>query len=227
MKGLKIAFISIYLIGLFFKVSHYPGASLLLIIGGLVQIVDLIKVLTDKSTSLKNKLAWGGALLLSLSIIFKIQFWGFHYLLLLGGIIVSIIYTLKKPIKLNLLSFIVIILITSSISINLTPKSKIYYAINLSELFNGKDYKNLSYYGWDKYSWYLYNDGEYEEAKKANDFSLKILNTCIERNFENFNEYNSIQLEYRQRLIEEGKMINNKSWDEFVNPFKLYNGLPH
>ena len=98
-----------------------------------------------------------------------------------------------------------------------TMQSKLYYIINLTELFNSKNYENQSFFGWSIYSWHLYNENDFENAQKANDVAVKILNAHIDfyGDFGRVAEYE----DYKKRLLEEKEMIKNKNWETYISPF--------
>ncbi len=217
MKKLLITSIIIYFLGLFAKIFHFP-ASLLVILGtGLFIIYSLIFVVKG----IKEKTALSFALLSSsvflIYILARIFYWttfpilGISLYLILGfgfGILSFInVKSYRLP---NLWGVITMtLLFLCSVFLLNISSDRIYYFFNMRDLENNSS-GHLEYdmEHWDRYSWFLYLKGNYNEASKANEIAIK---AAMELNAQTEGGFTF----YLEKLNERKSKIKSQSWKEY------------
>jgi hypothetical protein len=208
----KLIGILIFVIGLFFKFQHYPGASLLLIVGCLV---SLIITIVDLVSSRKEwKLLLSNSLIL-LTFLFKIQYWNYsQYVFLLAVLVGSICLTslfVNKELsrKTTILSLLLFGVLISSWSIR---SHHIYYATSaiLKEEPNRPEFASA----WHKYSWFLNLAGEKAEALNANQNAID----CLSERDQNGVDYKFFGVfpPLTKELLKENRTkIESDTWEKY------------
>lgn len=170
--GEKIGFI-LFTIGLGFKFLHYPGAPILMIIG-IINLIVLYTIKLIKKNITLNILINSTSTFWLIFILFRIQYWDYANIPLLFATSLSIytvITIIKKKNHLNFLTILCGVTITLSTILMFTPAHKVYYLINLNSFLN-QEIRVNGYDAWNKYSWFLYIDGQNNKALLANDKAI-------------------------------------------------------
>ncbi|SFT45078.1 hypothetical protein SAMN05216474_0637 [Lishizhenia tianjinensis] len=171
MKALLITALISFLCSIVFRLMHWPGVALLILLA-------LMCVLTfSLINSFVKKSVWkisifGGWVLAAwtIYIVFRSFYWycgprifGINSMFLFNSIL-TIIYLITQS---KQLSKTVLTLSVLGLLLHFTPSYKICYFFDLNEVIN-KEFNKVNFSSWDKYSWFLYIRGEKEEALKAN-----------------------------------------------------------
>lgn len=181
MKKLSLIAWVLILLGIAFKLLHFPAAALLIIVGNLlfvfcsVSYIFLNLKVKDKDAFLYFMFAvW------SIYFLFRFQYWYggeisilnvnvsivFLFSFLITFIYVT--YRLIVQVKFKIGHLIFIVFFVSNLLLSFTPAYKIFYFVHLNELINS-DERDFNYLAWDKYSWFLYVAGEKDKAIDANE----------------------------------------------------------
>lgn len=180
MKGLLISSISIFLIAILFRLLHWPFSGILTILSfSLIFIFAIVN-------SIRKKKVWkidilGGWVIAawSLYLLFRYMYWyagpsiiGFNSMFLFA-LILTIIYLITS-FKSNskAISKSVMVISLAGLIFSFVPSYSICYFFELNDVLN-KDNKQTNYYSWDKYSWFLYIQGEKKQALYANQKALE------------------------------------------------------
>ena len=170
--GEKIGFI-LFTIGLIFKFLHYPGAPILMIIG-IINLIVLYAIKLIKKNITLNILINSTSTFWLIFILFRIQYWDYASIPLLLATsltIYTVLTIIKKKNYLNFLTILFGVTITLSTILMFTPAHKVYYLINLNSTLN-QEIRVNGYDAWNKYSWFLYIDGQNNKALLANDKAI-------------------------------------------------------
>jgi len=105
---------------------------------------------------------------LTLYVLFRIQFWvGVTIILYFAALLTFTYFVLflikNKPFKLP--QILLLAYFAVSVFLWIVPTHKIYYCKQMSTL---KENSSWDFEKWNDYSWYLYQDGKYNDALKAN-----------------------------------------------------------
>jgi len=180
MKVLSIVSLSFFLLSIIFRLLHWPGASLMIIISVLLLFIFTAVNSFRKKTVFNINILGGWTLFVwSVYILFRYLYWysgpsilGFNTLFLLAAIlsIIYIFFILKN--KEKKLSTIILSMTIFGFVLSYVPSYNICYLFDLNEIIN-KDNNETNYYSWDKYSWFLYISGHKDKALDANEKSIE------------------------------------------------------
>ena len=174
MKKLQIIAWIIFLIGVVFRLLHYPGGGIILTLGTLLLLVHSIIYLSKNAkTNLPTSFLHLSFSFLTAYVLFRFQYWpcgpsffGFPLLFIIALLITLICFILhfannKLP-QIFLVVYFVFFFVLSY-----THSDRIYYFFNLNPMLHAET-SNTNYYAWDKYSWFLYIVDKQDEAIGAN-----------------------------------------------------------
>lgn len=213
-KLLLIAWV-MFIIGLFFRLLHYPGASVILVLGTLLHIIHSVIYLAQnaKSNLVMSFLHLSYASITTY-ILFRLQYWpggpmimGFSLFFIIVLLITLYYFKLQltSKVEFKLPQIFLVLYFVIFIALSFTHSYSIYYFMNLNPVLNG-DSRNTDYYSWDKYSWFLYIANKQEEAIEANQNAQKAAN-----------EYLKIipdpkTSQYLISIEQHGQQIRDKNW---------------
>jgi len=209
-KKLVRTFTIILIIGFVFKLYHFPGASLMLILGVFLCIIH--SIIQFFKNILENRVyatLHGGLIFWAAYFLFRIQFYPGAQLFAIIAVLISCAWVLLVFIKASRLTIpqsIYMFLIAFGIWTYFIPAHEVFYVINFSDTFN-KD-KEIDYFGWDRYSWFLYIGGETKGATKANANAQQAFEERKSRMLNPTEEIGPLLLERRKKIL-------SKTW---VNP---------
>jgi hypothetical protein len=215
MKKIQISGCVALILGLILKTVHIPGASLLFLLGANVVavanfIVGMINVQADKQKSLFHL----AISLLTVYVLFRFQFWPMGpsilglklmFLLPVGLSIAFFIRYFKQNASMQIAQKILAGYLVFVIFISFTPTYKIQYFMQLNPVLSANS-RDSNYVAWDKYSWFLYTAGKYDESLEANRKAQQAME---------FSTYQLSQLnrqEYKLKLTEHEGKIKDRSW---------------
>lgn len=214
MKILKLFGLSFALLGVLFKFFGLPGSSLILILG--IFLFTLFSLLFLTRSFKKEKVKALGNILIALLMIyslFRIQYWNsgpfiigfrFTFMLVLTGLVVYLIHLVRTPIHWGVKQVAIFSFALGVVILEFTPTYQLYYSMHLTSSFHEKN-RAIRYDLWDKYSWFLYNSGKYDEAAEANGAAQKALMT---------NEYETGNVEADYRLLQDHEQrIREHNWN--------------
>jgi hypothetical protein len=163
---------AVFGIAMILRFSHWPGTALLLIVSVFLLFVFAI-VFAFKNTreKLPEKIFHFTLFLWSAYLLWRIQFWDYSWYVLAIAVLVSItwiILTIVEVKQFRLQQGILSLYIVLNVSLVFVPAHPIFYLYNLNEIFYGKS-RDENHYAWDRYSYFLYLDKQYEASLVAND----------------------------------------------------------
>ena len=218
MKKIQIIGCVALILGLILKTVHIPGASVLFLLGANVIavanfIVGMLNLQADKQKSLFHF----AVSLLTVYVLFRFQFWPMGpsisgiklmFLLPVGLSIAYFIRYFKHNANMQIAQKILAGYLVFVIFISFTPTYKIQYFMQLNPVLSANS-RDSNYVAWDKYSWFLYTAGKYDESLEAN----RMAKQAIETSTYQISQYN--RQEYKQKLTEHEEKIKGKSWNNW------------
>lgn len=179
MRKLNLISWFIITVGILFKFLHYSGGAVLIVTGNLLLLThSIIYILLNIKSKNADSFLYFIYAIWSVYFLFRFQYWyggeiiifNMRALFLIPLLITFsyFIYRLINQVKFKLGHLILILFFVFNIFIAFTPSHKIFYIVNLNKLLNS-EYREFDYYGWDKYSWFLYIAGEKNKALDANE----------------------------------------------------------
>ncbi len=212
MKQLQTIAWIIFLLGLIFKLLHYPGAAILLILGStLLFIYSLVYLFKNLKTNLPYSFLNLSFSFWTIYLMFRFQYWNFAQEIFVVAFLVTITCLslhLINQTKFKLPQIILTLYFLFSIKIAYTNSDRIFYFFNLNTILN-YDSRNLDFHSWDKYSWFLYIVNKQDEAIIANQNAQKAVDEYLK--ITQFND----ELEYSTLIKQHGKLIRDKNWTTF------------
>lgn len=205
MKIFKTVSWGILLVGLIFRLVHWPGSAILYILGtGLLFLFGLIYFILN---SKKNRLSAFFQLCVSvwmMRLLFSLMYWQPPFILFWICVVATVSYLtllfLERK-KVGLKSLLGIAFIAALYSLGSLRAHHTYYFFNLNETFN-KESRKTNYIAWDKYSWFKYTSGNMEEALEANDHAqLALENYRKDYSIGGSNISKKLLLENRNKII--------------------------
>lgn len=202
MKKFEIAGYSIFIIAVIIKLLHFPFNAWYIMAGLLVLLTGYIGNLLSKKLETEKALSGIATVAWLALFLFLTKFWPFWLVMFsiaVVALLVVTIYRLKNKNAADLQAKILLAATMLSLAVFFTPPDLRY------KIFNIKFHHDLSsdYITMDKYSWFLYQAGKFDEAEKfSNDAAesakrnsdtafMKIANTHLEKirakNWETFN----------------------------------------
>lgn len=219
MKKLHLTSWSIFIIGILFKLFHFPGTGLLLSLGTLLLLIhSIIYLIKNWTKDLPTSILLLSFSFWTISLLTRIQYWsigpiilGFPILFIVS-IILSITYfilLINYKIKIGIKQILLIGYILFSFELAYIHSDQIHYFFRLNTILNN-DSRNYDYAAWDKYSWFLYIRNKQEEAIQANEKAQQAINLCLKQNK---NDQRAIQ--YIIKIEQHKKQIKNKNWTSY------------
>jgi len=198
MKKLIYSFYTIFLIGFILKFFHIHFNAIIMMTGiAGVLVLSIIQLFRKKESifGLLNfgTIIWLVVLLISLKF-FPYGFWFLLLAIIISNVILIIFYRNKMMNKL-IFFFIAIIL---ALTFYFIPTDNRYYILNIK--WNHEI--ESDFYSWDKYSWFLYQNGKYTEALIASDRALNIVESQENEHMLNFIENHQ-------------SVIRNRNWEKY------------
>ncbi|OYU95799.1 MAG: hypothetical protein CFE21_11720 [Bacteroidetes bacterium B1(2017)] len=213
MKIIERISLLLFLIGIAFKLLHWAGADIILLVGCAIFFsVSLIHFFKN----IRNNIAYS-FLYLSFSLwiiyfLFRLLYWPGGPSILFGfklvffvPFFVSIAWfalQLQSKTRFRLPQFMLIAFFLFSWSISYRQSDEFYYFFYLNPVLN-KTSREYNYRSWDKYSWFLYNVKKQEEAIEANTKAQEALDKQLNL-FEDpiTKEYSTILKQHRQLILD-------------------------
>ena len=205
-------------LGLVVKLLHYPGASILLLLGTLLlSIHSIIYLCKNAKTNLSISFLHLSYSLLTIYILFRFQYWscgpmilGFSLLFLIGLFATLICFFLlfKNKSQFKFPQIFLVIYFVFFFVLSFTHSDRIFYFFNLNTVLNSETRKT-NYNSWDKYSWFLYIANKQDEALEANHKAQK----AVEEYLKITSDRNAV---YDLDLIKQHEQqIQNKDWTTY------------
>jgi len=212
MKKLLIIAWSIFIIGILFRLFHFPGPSLLLILGTFLLVVhSVIFMVKNAQTDLPNAFLHLSYALLTVYLLFKIQYWscgpmilGFTllFIIVLLAIFTSFILFFTNKTKIQIPQILLVVYFAFIFVLSYTHSYSIYYFFNLDKTLN-QDSRDTDYRTWDKYSWFLYIANKPNEALEANLNAQKALEEHLKiETDEKAIQYQTLLKQHNQKILE-------------------------
>lgn len=198
MKKLFLLSLFVFIAGLVLKVFHVHYNAIVMLLGVLLMLVSGIAGATGQKRGFPLFFTLSYALC-SLALVFMLKFYPgqlyVFYVALAFALASMVMLAGKKQIKsaVSLLPLAAMLLV-----LHLTPSDRIYYLFNIKYNYE----IDTDYQTWDKYSWFLYRNGNHEEALKA---SLKAMQTA-----ENVGDEENVKI-----VDEHYRKIQSKKWEHY------------
>jgi|GEM_PF-1042665 len=177
MKKIQIIAWTTFLIGIVFKFLHYPGASLLLLLGALLLFIhSIIYLCKNAKTNLPISFLHLSYSILTIYVLFRFQYWPGCSLLFLIGFFVTVFcffLLFKNKTQFKLPQIFLVVYFVFFFVLSFTHSYKIYYLFNLNTVLNGEA-RETNYKSWDEYSWFLYIANKQDEVLEANQKAQKV-----------------------------------------------------
>jgi len=218
MKKIQIIAWTIFIIGLIFRVLHYPGTFVIPVLGTLLLIIySLIYLVKNAKTNLPNSFLHLSYSLLTTYILFRLQFWScgpmifgysLFFIIVILVTITCFILHFTNHTKFKLPQIFLIGYFMFFFTLSFIHSDRIYYFINLNSVLNAES-RTTNYYSWDKYSWFLYIADKQDEAIEANQNAQK----AAEEYLKITQDQEAIQ--YLTLIKQHGQQIQNKNWTTY------------
>lgn len=212
MKKLHLISWIILIIGILFKFSYWPGASLLLMIGCLMMLIfSIIYFVENVKSNIVKPFLYVSSTLITVYFLFRIQYWAYAQLVfglaLLIGVITLVIH-LKKKEKFRWEHSILILYFVGFIAISYVHSDRIFYLFNRSSNENQNNKEHYyTYEALDKYSWFLYLAEKYDEAESINEEAILSVKKYIE-----FATYDTEAVKTLEVIEKHKELIRNRNW---------------
>jgi hypothetical protein len=215
MKKLQIIAWTIFIIGLVFRLLHYPGITVLSLLGTLLLLIHcIIYIAKNAKTNLPTSFLHLSYTLATIYILFRLQYWpvrpmilgysAFFIIVLLVTISCFVLHiTNKTPFKFP--QIFLVVYFAFFFVLSFTHSDRIYYFFNLNTVLNGES-RNTNYKYWDKYSWFLYIADKQDEAIEANQKAQK----AVEEYLKIIQDEEAVQ--YSTVIKQHGQQIQDKNW---------------
>jgi hypothetical protein len=177
MKYFKIISLSIMLLGIVFKLLHFPGNALLLLVGNLLFFIFSVFYFlkTNKEKKVKSYIFLIYSFIF-VYVMFRLMYWpggplilgirSIHLVSVVSSIIFMVFY-LKEERKMNANIITFFIIFVLHLRLGYVQSHQLYYHTNLNPTFYPSSYDE-NYFSWDKYAWFLNLSNEKEKALNAN-----------------------------------------------------------
>ncbi len=212
MKKFYIISWTTFLLGLIFKLLHYPGGGILLTLGSLLLVIHCIIHFTKfVKTDLPLTLLYASIALMTVYLFGRLQYWAFakpFFLVAFLLSLASIILLFVKKVRFGFPQVFLIAYFVFFFVISYTASYRIYYFINLNTVLNGET-RNTDYMSWDKYSWFLYLQEKQEEAIEANTNAKNAVAAYLKITSDKEAE------QYSQLIAQHEQQIQERSWGTY------------
>lgn len=163
---------SLFLLSIALKLFHIPGGAPLLILSALLLLIhSIIYLIRNARTSLSLSFLHLSTSLLTIYLVFRIQYWAFSTLVLGVALLATLtcfILIIVKRDKFRIPQILLALFFIFSLGLSRIHSHYIYYFFNLNSITNSES-RDLNYIAWDKYSWFLYIAGRQADALDANE----------------------------------------------------------
>ena len=183
MKKMLIIAWTTFLLGIVFKLLHYPGAGLILSLGTLLFFVhSIIYLCKNAKTDLPMSFLHLSYSFLTMYVLFRLQYWfggprflGFPLIFLVSFFVTltSLVLLLKSKTKFKFPQIFLLAYFAFFLVLSYIHSDRIYYFFNLNTVLHS-DARETNYNSWDRYSWFLYIVNKQDEALEANHKAQKI-----------------------------------------------------
>lgn len=215
MKKLLISSWTFFTIGLLFRLFHFYGASIILMLGTLLMLVhSVIYFAKNLKSNLPNCFHYLSFAFITIYLLFRLQYWscgpfilGFPLLFIFVLLLTfsTIVILITTSFKINLSKVLLVLYFVFFLILSFIHSHSIFYFFNLNTTLNGES-ANTNYKYWDKYSWFLYIAGEQEKAIKANKNAIQSAEKYLKSN------PNQQESEYLLLIKKHENEILNKKW---------------
>lgn len=215
MKKLQIIAWIIFIIGIIFRLLHYPGTAVISLLGTLLLVIhSIIYLVKNANTNLPSTFLYLSYSFLTVYVLFRLQYWscgpmilGYSllFIIVLLLTISSFILLLTSKIKIKLPQIFLVVYFIFFFVLSFTHSYRIYYFFNLNPVLNGES-RNTNYHSWDKYSWFLYLADRQDEAIEANQNAQK----AAEDYLRSIPDEETVQ--YLTVIKQHGQKIQDKNW---------------
>jgi hypothetical protein len=198
MKKMLIAGFIIFFIGFFIKFFHIHYNAVVMLAGLFVLLVTSMVAIIKKESGVNGWVHLAATFWLAL-LLFTIKFYPFVTVVLTVAVVASIVgfVTIVRT-KTWKVSVFPAICMALAVTFYLTPADIKYHLMNVRWNYEiDKDFAT-----WDKYSWFLYQNGKYEEALDASSTALRIASDVGDPEWENF-------------IADHRNRIEQRSWTTF------------
>jgi hypothetical protein len=198
MKKMLIAGFIIFFIGFFIKFFHIHYNAVVMLAGLFVLLVTSMVAIIKKESGVNGWAHLAATFWLAL-LLFTIKFYPFVTVVLTVAVVASIVgfVTIVRT-KTWKVSVFPAICMALAVTFYLTPADIKYHLMNVRWNYEiDKDFAT-----WDKYSWFLYQNGKYEEALDASSTALRIASEVGDPEWENF-------------IADHRNRIEQRSWTTF------------
>jgi len=220
MKGLRITAWSFFGIGLLFKSMHWPGGSVLAILGALLLLIfSSIHFIKNKKEGKVDSFINLSVALATTYLLFRIQYWSFAnviFIVNLLSILLVLVAVIRSKSKLNLFSYLVIVYSLLTIPLYFAGSHHIYYAMNYGSITHEAGVDN--YYNHkvlDRYSWFLIRNGKKEDALKYNDIAHKAAEKFLEESTVGYDEFDAKRA--IEVIEEHRRKLESNAWDLYLH----------
>jgi hypothetical protein len=213
-RKISMLALSLFAVGLIFKIQYYPGGAILLLVSILTSISSTIyHSLKSRPFNLTQSLFHISGTIFLTYIVFRLQYWPFAFLVFSLGIVSTalalVFFLSNKESQIFPKVWIGLIFLTSMTISNLRGHH-IYHFIHSSIIENYYEYANpSSFVVIEKYSWFLYIADEHEKALEANAKAIKMVETALDEGLSS-----DFQTELSRLQIERIKIIE-KNWTNY------------
>ena len=198
MKKLQFIAYGIFLTGLFLKFLHLPRNAYIMMAGILILLI-IHSISAFKKKNKFDTLKGFATASWMIFLLFVLKFWPFLPPLLVLSSVLTVI-ALREAYRLKELHHVKLLVISSVMCMTcyLMPADERYELINIK----CNHHLEKDYFSWDKYSWFLYQNGHTAEAVKASDKALEIA-------------IKSGDTEYIEFISRHNKLIKDNNWISF------------
>lgn len=219
MKKLLIISWSVFILGVVFRLFHISGVGMILILGGLMQLVhSLIFLFKNSKTDLPKATFYLSLTSWTVYFVFRLLFlpggpniFGFRLIFILPYLftIFFFIFNWGEFVKFKFSQMFLISYFVFGLVFSYVQSDRVYYFLYFQPQIHGDTYTN-DFEKIDNYSWYLNLSNKHEEAIAANSNAQKILGEAIriQPKDKELLYYQYVLNLHRQKLL-----ANN--WEEF------------
>ena len=205
MKYLSAASGLLFLVAMLFRLLHYPGGGLLLVMSSLIFLWFIAWFALRQRNHMADMLVAIAAALLTVTVYSRLQFleppWS---IVPVAAILLLAAYAL---LVVRRMSFRPLYLVTALLCflgawLTYTPTSGIHYFFRLNATLQAESRKT-DYRSWDRYSWLLYHEGKHGQALTANGEAWTALNEAKKADMGTDAYYFTKMVEDHERRIRE------------------------
>lgn len=212
MRKLRLVGWLVFILGLLFRIFHFPFSSLLLLFGTLFIFVEAVHFFSKNAKDdLPKSMAILSIAFMTMFVLFRLQFWPFSQILLVCAVGVGMAWSylqFRQKRIFDLLDAVTVVYLLFVVALSNVRAHEIYAFFNI-EMAPDSESLNCNAYVWDKYSWFLYLAGENEKALEANSRAQFASKNCP-ATFVEFGEGDIIML-----IKHHEQLIRDRKWKSF------------